>query len=49
MQRYAAYKNTKSKIGNLRRTEMLNQGRVDHRQVLKEQKLAARKAKGYDK
>ena len=48
-QRYAAYKNTKSKIGNLRRTEMLNQGRIDHRQVLKEQKLAARKAKGYDK
>lgn len=48
-QRYAAYKNTKSKIGNARRTEMLNQGRIDHRQVLKEQKLAARQAKGYAK
>lgn len=49
MQRYAAYKNTKSKIGQARRTEMLNQGRVDHRQVLKEQKIAARQAKGYAK
>lgn len=48
-QRYAAFKNTKSKIGNARRTEMLNQGRIDHRQVLKDQKLASRKARGYDK
>eukprot|EP00752_Nemacystus_decipiens_P004150 g3798.t1 len=48
-QRYAAFKNTKSKIGNLRRAEMLNLSRVDHKQVLKEQKLAARKARGYDK
>lgn len=48
-QRYAAFKNTKSKIGNARRTEMLNQGRIDHRQVLKEQKLASRRARGYDK
>ncbi|CAB1121217.1 unnamed protein product [Ectocarpus sp. CCAP 1310/34] len=48
-QRYAAYTNTKSKIGNARRTAMLNKERVDHKQVLKEQKLASRRARGYDK
>eukprot|EP00904_Undaria_pinnatifida_P010430 jgi/Undpi1/6517/HiC_scaffold_20.g08996.m1 len=46
-QRYAAFTNTKSKIGTARRTEMINKERAEQRLQAEEKKKSERAAKGY--
>lgn len=47
IQRYAAFKNTKSKIGTARRTELINKEREEQRAAAEAKRQADKAAKGY--